>query len=289
MLPTGLEGVNFETSMHNWRICTYILGVVVMLLSILVMVWVKNPPRMDAVGVNIGHLKAIFSNKTYLLVMTAGVFSSLSWDVFSFLILWLQCMGMNTVQSGLSFSFCALGAAFGGLFGGYVGDWASGWDRDKGRIIVGQISIFLGIPFAVIFFGEIPRNPDWLWLFCLIGFFFGFCISWPQSACNLPILSEVVPHAATGTAYSIDRLIEGCAAALGSLGLGIIAKHYGYLGGDNCSVTSSAEALASQSSALAMALLLVMIVPWTICFFIYFILYFTYRRDRQGGYLSLRD
>lgn len=191
MLPTALEGIDFNTSMHNWRISTYILGAIVILLSGLVVTVVKNPPRKEAVGVNMGHLKQIFSNKTYLLVMTAGIFSSLSWDVFSFLILWLQCMGMSTVQSGLAFSSCALGAALGSLFGGIVGDWAAKWDREKGRIIVGQISIFLGIPFAVIFFGEIPRTPDWLWLFCIIGFFFGFCISWPASACNLPILSEV--------------------------------------------------------------------------------------------------
>lgn len=192
MLPTALEGIDFNTSMHNWRISTYILGAIVILLSGLVVTVVKNPPRKEAVGVNMGHVKQIFSNKTYLLVMTAGIFSSLSWDVFSFLILWLQCMGMSTVQSGLAFSSCALGAALGSLFGGIVGDWAAKWDREKGRIIVGQISIFLGIPFAVIFFGEIPRTPDWLWLFCIIGFFFGFCISWPASACNLPILSEVL-------------------------------------------------------------------------------------------------
>jgi MFS family permease len=286
MLPTALEGVDFNTTLHNWRICTYILGAVVMVLSLMIVFVVKNPPRKEAVGVNLSHLKAIFANKTYLLVMMAGVCSSLSWDVFSFLVLWLQCMGMSTVQSGIAFSSCALGAAIGGLFGGYAGDWASSWDRDKGRIIVGQISIFLGIPFAVIFFGEIPRSPDWLWLFCVIGFCFGFSISWPSSACNLPILSEVVPHAASGTAYSIDRLIEGSAAAVGSLGLGILAKSYGYLGGDHCSPNMSAEQLAPMSAGLANALLLVMVVPWSVCFFVYFLLYWTYRRDRKGAFIN---
>jgi H+/Cl- antiporter ClcA len=69
-------------------------------------------------------------------------------------------MGMTTGQAGIAFSSCALGAALGSLFGGFCGDWAAAWDPEKGRIVVGQISVFLGIPFAVVFFGEIPRSPE---------------------------------------------------------------------------------------------------------------------------------
>ena len=281
VLPTAVAEVDFGVNIRPWRFCTYMLGCVVLLTSIVVIGVVRNPQRKgDAQGISWATVRGFMRNRTYMLVLAQGFFASLAWDNMSFMMLWFECMGFNMYQAAIVFGVCCIGAAVGGLFGGYTGDWATARSKRYGRLVVAQCSVFLGIPFAYVYYGgHIPQDAEHLGMYAVVGFFFGFSVSWPASSCILPIIAEIVPPNALGTGYAVDRLVEGVATSWGSLLVGFVAKANGYKGGTVCDSTDK-QVRHEQAGALGHAMTITMCVPWFICFLIFFVLYFTYYGDR---------
>lgn len=69
-----------------------------------------------------------------------------------FLTLYLQLLGMGDGASSALMALFLGGSALGGLLGGVLGDWAARISKYHGRIIVCQLSVFLGVPFSFVLF-----------------------------------------------------------------------------------------------------------------------------------------
>ncbi|MFX1512796.1 MAG: MFS transporter [Promethearchaeota archaeon] len=234
--------------------------------------------------------KKILKNKTFLLITLQGVAGLIPWSSILWIIAWFEYIGYDPTMAGLLFALIAMGAAAGNLVGGYLGDKAAKWNPDKGRIIVAQISVASGIPMMFVVFWFIPRSTDMLVIYLLIGMFTGVMISWCAPACNSPIFSELFEPEIRSTAFSIDRLFEGAAAASGTLLVAFFAEvFFGYIVPEAGTKIADLPAHIRETNIDAMAngLLIATVVPWFFCLLVYFLVYFTYPSDRERSRKAL--
>ncbi|KAG2424845.1 hypothetical protein HYH02_015108 [Chlamydomonas schloesseri] len=145
----------------------------------------------------------------------------------------------------------------------------------------------------------------------------GLLITWASPACNQPIFAEIVPPDMRNLVYAFDRAFEGAISALGAPLVGMAAERwFGFTGvaadEDSCeglglglgraSGVAAANGTATAGAAMAGApgpaspsadsdslskarslgdaMLLFMVVPWTLCALFYTGLHWTYPRDR---------
>ena len=294
--PFGISG---------WRFAFFVIGILSILLSILVLLLAKDPVRgaMDSelkgfaeqisgeYTIQWKQVKKILTNKTFLFILSQGMIGSIPWNAIAFMILWFQYIGFSDFMSAILFAVIAMGAAFGNLFGGYLGDIASRWNKDKGRLIVAQISVFSGIPLSLIMFLVIPRSTDYMFAYLTVGTFTGFMISWVAASTNNPIFGEIVEPEARSTLYSLDRLFEGSVAASGTLIVGYLAeKLFNYVTPGPGGIASlSPEQRMHNIDALAKAMALSTAVPWIFCLLLFTFVYFTYPNDRDRTKEILRE
>jgi len=294
--PFGISG---------WRFAFFAIGGMSIFLSLLVLIFAKDPVRgamdkelkgfaqhiSEQYTIQWSQVKKILTNKTFLFILIQGMIGSIPWNAIAFLILWFQYIGFSDFTSAILFAVIAMGAAAGNLFGGWIGDKAASWDPNKGRLIVAQISVFSGIPLSLILFLLIPRSTDYMWAYLLVGIFTGFMISWVAPATNNPIFGEIIEPEARSTLYSLDRLFEGSVAASGTLIVGYLAeKLFGYISPGANGIDSLTFAQRQQNiDALAKAMALSTAVPWTFCLIFFTLVYFTYPKDRDKTRKILRN
>lgn len=90
---------------------------------------------------------------SFIIIVAQGVWGNIPWAALVYLTLYLQLQGMSSSAAAGLVAFFLLSVAAGGIFGGVLGDLAETKWPTHGRIIVAQISVFLGIPLAVLLIG----------------------------------------------------------------------------------------------------------------------------------------
>ena len=111
----------------------------------------------------------------------------------------------------------------------------------------------------------------------------GLLGSWGSPACNRPILSEIVHPAARGSIFAVLIALEGAAGAFGAPIVGYLAeKTFGYVRTEAPINLMPQEIREENLKAIGGAATVVMVVPWSTCFLIYGIIYFTYPTDRRN-------
>lgn len=175
------------------------------------------------------------------------------------------------------------GVAVGGMLGGVLGDGAAIRWPVHGRIVVAQVSVASGIPFAFLLINGLPKGDASLSsASCYAGilFTFGLVKAWPAPACNNPLFAEIVPEKQRTLVYAFDRCFETALAACTAPLVGLVGeKIFGFNGaatpiGDRDKDLANAEALGD-------ALLIFMIVPWSIDLALYTGLHWTYGPDAR--------
>ena len=293
-----VTGTKYIFGIDSWRFVFVIWGILSVIVGILVLILAKDPIRgemepelaktitrekAEEYKIKKSDIKKIIKNRTFLLIVLQGIVGSIPWNGILFMIIWFQYIGFDPLTAGLMFSLIAIGAAFGSVLGGWLGDKAAKWNPEKGRIMIAQISVFSGIPLTLVLFYIIPMHPTSLVLYIIFGALTGLLITWCGGGCNNPIFSEIFEPEIRGTAFSLDRLLEGSFAALGTILVGLAAAFYGYqtppLGTD---ISSLPEAIRIRNmTALAQGMFLVAIIPWTLCLIFYTLVYKTYLKDSE--------
>ncbi|GJP55466.1 hypothetical protein CLOM_g14421 [Closterium sp. NIES-68] len=244
-------------------------------------VW-RDESLSSAVGDLWLRLRHVASIRTCQLIMLQGVVGQAPWSALLFLSMWLELIGFDASRAAELVSLLSLGFLLGSLTAGWVGDRAAQYisPLGLGRILCANISTGAVVLLSALLLNVFPPSPSeaaasapsaapasfetsapsgsssWgflvLWesaphalLFCLIG----FAASWPLPACNLPLLSEVVPTRLRTTAYAADMALGRLSAAFGGPSVGLAAIHlYGF------STSAAAAAMAGRSGiALAAA------------------------------------
>ena len=199
------------------------------------------------------------------------------------MIAWFEYIGFQDFIAGIMFVIIGLGAALGNLFGGWLGDKAAKWNPKYGRLIIAQISVFIGIPMTAVIFLLIPMSMDSIYLYLIIGGLTGFGISWTAGGCNNPIFSEIFAPEMRSSAFAVDRVFEGSFGALGAIFVSVVAAGFGFL-----TPTSPIESLPlndplrlANMHSLALSIFLVALIPWIICLILYSFIYLTYPKDYE--------
>jgi MFS family permease len=276
----GTLGLGMLATPALWRWGFFVLGGASVLSGVGVAFWVKEPPRGAAepeleglitqedaaqYRIQFSDLKTVISYPTLWAAILQGMAGSMPWVVLGlYFITWLvDVRGMTEAiafdhpqgSATLAFAGIVVGTVISNVLGGVLGDWAETWSPKYGRTIIGQLSIFSGIPLSYVM---LTRTEDWnFWPFFALCFVTALTISWAGKGAKEPMMQGAIPPELRATAYAFVTFVESGFAAVAALIAGTLADRLG----------------------LTRALLWTIPFPWTICGLIYSLFYWAYPRD----------
>ncbi len=278
----GVVALGFVATVELWRWGFIGLGLFSVLTGVIIWWLVEEPPRgaseaaladiithenEQAFAINFGDMFKTLKVPTIWAAIAQGVTGTMPWVVMAFFMInWLvREIGYRndidfanpTGSAPLVFAGIVVGTAISNLMGGFIGDWAEQLNADYGRTMIGQFSVFSGVPLTYILFSKGAELTFWQ-LFGL-AFFTAFMIGWPGTGAKNPMMAAVIPPEMRSSAFSMVNVIEGGLSAFAGLIAGQLADHIG----------------------LTAALLWTIPFPWIICGVVFTAFYFTYPKDRD--------
>ena len=276
----GVLALGFVATPELWRWGFIGLGVFSILSGLIIWWLVDEPPR----GAAEPELAGLVSDKTderYSIkwkdvistlriptiwaAILQGITGTMPWVVMGFYFInWMVTdLGFNNGISfndprgsaPLIFAIVVVGAALSNFMGGVIGDWAEKKNPNYGRTIIGQISVFSGVPLFYI----ILKYAETMSFGMLVGLTFltALLIGWPGRGAKEPMMQAVVPPEMRSSAYSVVNFIEGGLSAFAGVIAGTLADQMG----------------------LTKALMWTVPFPWLICTIVFSLFYFTYPKD----------
>jgi MFS family permease len=276
----GVLALGFVASPELWRWGFYGLGIASVLSGIAIWILVEEPPRgssePELVGlithadekryqINVRDMLSTLRIPTIWAAIAQGITGSMPWVVMGiYIINWMvrelgytNAISLNDPKGSAPLIFAAVvvSAAISNLLGGFIGDYAEKVNPKYGRTIIGQFSVFAGVPMMYIFLTQAKNMSFW----GLFGFasLTAIMIGWPGRGAKEPMMQAVVPPEMRSSAYSVVNLIEGGLSAFASIIAGTLADQIG----------------------LTNALLWTIPFPWVICGVLFTAFYFTYPKD----------
>lgn len=276
----GTLGLGMLATPTLWRWGFFVLGAFSVVSGVLVAWLVEEPLRGAAEPELAGKLTAeqasryaikfsdmpkVLAIPTIWVAIAQGLAGSMPWVVMGlYMITWMvDVRGMTEAiafdhpqgSATLAFAGIVVGTAISNVIGGVLGDWAEGKSPKYGRTIIGQISIFSGIPLSYILFSQ---TENWgFWPFFFLCFVTALLISWPGKGAKEPMMQGVVPPELRATAFAMTTFIESGFAAVAAYIAGNLADTIGF----------------------TRALMWTIPFPWIICFLLYSLFYWAYPRD----------
>jgi len=265
-------GLGFLASPTLWRWGFIGLGLFSIISGLLVWLLVDEPVRGAAepelagkiteeaaaqYRVKASDIPKVLSIPTVWVAIAQGLAGSMPWVVMGlYLITWMvNERGIEEQAATIAFAGIVIGTAISNVLGGFLGDWADSKSPKYGRTIVGQVSVFSGIPLTYILFTQTEN-----WSFpALVGlcFFTALFLSWAGKGAKEPMMQGSTPPELRATAFSMVTFIESGFAAIAALLAGTLADNLGFTQG----------------------LLWTIPFPWLICGLLYSGFYWSYPRD----------
>jgi len=215
---------------------------------------------------------------TFCVICCMGIFGNVPWNAFSFSTTYLQKCGFSDEISAVITSFAILGMALGGLVGGMLGDWAARKSPRHGRAVIGQAACILPVPFIFAFLLGAPSLAltASASVLATLAFLSGLVWPWPGPGVSRPILSEIVPPTDRAAIIAYFTVLEGASAAFfGAPTVGWLAERvFGYVRSDRIPDYT-------DSRALMLAMLGVMLPLFLVDFFFTTLLHMTYPKDKS--------
>jgi MFS family permease len=247
----GTLGLGMLATPTLWRWGFFVLGGFSIVSGVLVALLVKEPVRGSAEPELQGKITEAEANKyraefsdmpkvlaipTIWVAILQGLAGSMPWVVMGlYLISWfVDVRGMTEAitfdhpqgSATLAFAGIVVGTAVSNIIGGILGDWAERKSPKYGRTIIGQVSIFSGIPLTYILFAK-TDNWDFGAVFALC-FLTALLISWPGKGAKEPMMLGVVPPELRATAFAMTTFIESGFAAVAAYIAGSLADRIGF-------------------------------------------------------------
>lgn len=276
----GVFLLGFVATQDLWRWGFIGLGIASMLTGILIWLLVEELPRGSAepelaglmthenekqFQISIKDMVNTLRIPTIWAAILQGVTGSMPWVVMGiYFINWMvRELGYSNEitfsnekgSAPLVFAIIVIGAAISNLLGGVIGDYAEKVNPKYGRTIIGQFSVFSGVPLMYILLAYGKDMTFWQ-LFGLASFT-ALMIGWPGRGAKEPMMQAVVPPEMRSSAYSVVNLVEGGLSSFAGLIAGSLADSIG----------------------LTNALIWTIPVPWIICGLVFSLFYFTYPAD----------
>lgn len=235
-------------------------------------------------------IKVVLAVPTFVIIVLQGIVGSMPWTAMGFSTLYLQSTGFSDLRAATVAACFSLGCAVGSALGGVFGDRAARRFGNRGRVAVCQVSVALSIPAALTILkwlpagtGE-PGSADALTgLYAPVFFLAGSLISWCGTN-NSAIFAQVVPEQLRSSIYAFDRAFETAIGSLAGPIVGALTPLFGFTGSLKYSSATPVATLTRNARALGTAMLVMMIVPWILCFVAYVGLYWTLDRDEARAH-----
>jgi MFS family permease len=276
----GVLALGFVATLEMWRWGFIGLGIASILSGLVIWLLVNEVPRGSAepeladliteqkaqrYTINWPDVFATLRIPTIWAAIAQGVTGTMPWVVMGFYFInWMVTdLGFaNNItlsdprgSAPLVFAVIVVGSAFGNFIGGVIGDFAEKVNPKYGRTIIGQFSVFAGVPLMYLLLTRASQMS----FTSLLGLALvtALIITWPGRGAKEPMMQAVVPPEIRSSAYSVVNLIEGGLSAFAGLIAGMLA----------------------QSMGLTNALLWTIPFPWIICGIFFTAFYFTYPKD----------
>ena len=237
----GQMYAGFVGSRVGWRQPFYCSGVLTVLSSGLVLVFVREPVRggkekalqgmlqggkkYDRKLTLHGFMQALFQNRSNSLLIWFGFVTSVPWGIiFVFLNDYLsQEQGMSVPDATFLVLWFGIGATCGGILGGYLGQLTVRHDRSYLPLFMAATT-FLGMfPFLLLLNGPFHTAAP---LACLYSFL-GGCVANLPSVNVRPCIINVNPPETRGAALTAANLVINLSRGAGPSSITIMAAIWG--------------------------------------------------------------
>ncbi len=266
LILTPLIGqlAKWPTPESGWRIGMFIMGGISVISGILLMIFLKEPPRRivagdpDAGKFKMSDIGKIAKIPTFWLMAVMLLFVT-SMVFFAFMVTYfVKARGWETSAAAILYTVFMAGFAIGGLTGGTLGDMFQKRFGDKGRIMFMQIYL---LSWAILTY--LYTQVDWGKgpIVYIVAFVVGLVGSWGFSGAVLPMVGQIVePQYAATTFALLFSFIQGAITAIYLLLIGPLVKALG---------------------SLDKVFLYMVSLPYALNFFFWFLFYLTYPKDVQ--------
>lgn len=208
----------WPTPESGWRIGMYIMGGISVLSGIMLMVFLKEPPRRivagdpDAGKFKISDIKEIAKIPSFWLMAIMLLFVT-SMVFFAFMVTYfVNVRGWETAAAAILYTVFMAGFAVGGLTGGMIGDIFQKKFGDKGRVMFMQVYL---ASWAILTY--LYTQVDWGKgiVVYIVAFIVGLVGSWGFSGAVLPMVGQIVePQYAATTFALLFSFIQGAITAI---------------------------------------------------------------------------
>jgi MFS family permease len=280
VLSVLLVGMVATVDLWQWGFIG--LGIASILTGVIIWLFVDEPPRGSAepeleglmthadekrYSINVRDMIDTLRIPTIWAAIIQGVTGSMPWVVMGiYFIRWMvDNLGYSNTTSfndpkgsaPLIFAIVLIGAAFSNFIGGVIGDFAEKKSSKYGRTIIGQFSVFSGVPlmYVLLKYGHVMT----FWQMFGLASITALLIGWPGRGAKEPMMQAVVSPEKRSSAYSVVNFIEGGLSAFSSVIAGALAVKYG----------------------LTTAMLWTVPFPWILCGIAFSAFYFTYPKDAE--------
>jgi predicted MFS family arabinose efflux permease len=235
----GLVLGGWINDLANWRVAMFALGAPGIVLTLIVMFTVKEPPRRQQVGAQNETMdrmalwqaiKILFSKPVFVhLMMAAVLFMITSGALQAFTPAYImRTYGMSSTQVGFSYGIVAgLAGAFGSLFGGYVGDRLRSLHPWKALAFVAA-ALAMGVPCLLLAYFT---SNYYLFLFLFFIAQFGASTYGGPSFATLQGLVSPRMHAVASAIYLFA--LSGVGVAIGPVIAGMMSDLFKTQGVEN--------------------------------------------------------
>ena len=231
LLLTPLIG-QLANVMDGWRYGMYIMGGISVVSGILMVFFVKEPPRRVVEGgaeaeFKMSDVGIILKTPTVPLLAISLLFIT-SMVLFAFMVTYfVKVRGWTTPQGAVLYTVFMAGFGISGYFGGALGDMFERKFGPKGRVMMMQIYLA-----AWALTTYLMTQIDWGHgiAFYVIVFVCGLVGSLGFSGCVLPMVGSIVEPQYSSTAFALlFSFIQGAITAIYLLLIGPLTKALGSL------------------------------------------------------------
>lgn len=255
----------WPTPETGWRIGMFIMGGLSVLSGLLLIIFLKEPPRRiiagdpDAGKFKIADIKQIIKIPSFWLMAIMLLFVT-SLVFFAFMVTYfVNVRGWETSAAAILYTVFMAGFALGGFTGGALGDFFQKKFGDKGRVMFMQIYLASWAGMTFLF-----TQVDWgvqTPIAYIMSFLTGLVGSWGFSGAVLPMVGQIVEPQYAATTFSLlFSFIQGAITAVYLLLI---------------------KPIAAALGGLDKAMLYMVSLPYAINAVFWTLFYFTYPKDVQ--------
>ncbi|GIX62524.1 major facilitator superfamily member protein [Babesia caballi] len=273
-----------------WRVCYVGIGLVWICVGDFVLWFLEPEVEEDAEEVKTepekassvcDTLRGTFKTPSSKLLLFVIFISDAPFSAFTYMVLYLQYVGLSNLNAGIAVALTLVGGFLGGALGGVAVDWCHNKSEDYGRLMAGNVVTGIRLVACLaLFLGPSPDGHLTWYMYAeliIIG-----ATMMTVSSIDRPIMASIVEKKYQASATGINRCIAGVLSSALFLPLGglLAEKAFGYTH-TSAPIEEMAEAVKNANAdALRQSIMWLIGAGTLINALCYVAFFFLYPKDR---------